>query len=220
MTRNLSQCRKLFRSNPKNHKSANELSIILQIEPIIEDSRHNRISYYPGKRSQTVSLFVKRKTRLFQSADRLRKEENIKMTENLYKIREFFIDDIYADNTTGITIEDAGDCFAVCSLVPENKHTNATGAVQGGAIYTLADYCFAVAANSRSIIENGRPNTVTLTANITYFRPAKPGAKLTATAKCIKSGKTACYYEVNITEEGNPEKVISSAVINGIVTDR
>ena len=142
------------------------------------------------------------------------------MKENLKKVRDFFKDDIYADATTGIQIEDADNYFAVCSLFTEEKHSNATGAVQGGAIYTLADYCFAVAANAKSIIENGHPNTVTLTANISYFRPARLGVKLIATAKCVKNGKTACYYEVNITEAGNTEKIISSAVINGIVTDR
>lgn len=140
------------------------------------------------------------------------------MPAYLETVKSFFNADTYAMDTTGITIEDAGDGFAVCSLFPGAKHANADGVVQGGALYTLADYCFAVAANGRALVETGLPDTVTLTANISYLRPAKLGEKLVATAKCVKSGRTACYYEVTVTTELNREKVICAAVINGAVS--
>ena len=132
------------------------------------------------------------------------------------KVKAFFKGDIYALDTTGINIEEADEGFAVCTLVPGEKHVNADGVVQGGAIYTLADFCFAVAANAEEIVKYGKPRTVTLSANITYLRPAKLNEKLVATAKCVKQGRTAGYYEVKVTPEGAPDKVICAVNINGM----
>lgn len=36
---------------------------------------------------------------------------------------------------------------AVCEMVLDDKHRNAQGGVMGGAIFTLADFCLAVACN-------------------------------------------------------------------------
>ena len=142
------------------------------------------------------------------------------MSEELQIIREFFSADTYAMDLTGITIDEVGDRSAVCSLCPQAKHANADGVVQGGAIYTLADFCFAVAANGRSIAQRGLPEKVTYTANITYLRPAKLGQKLIAAAKCIKDGRTACCYEVSISAQDDRETILATAVISGISVHR
>ena len=134
------------------------------------------------------------------------------------KLNDFFQADKYAMDTTGIIIDEAGDGYAVCSLHPEERHANADGVVQGGALYTLADFCFAVAANNRVIIEKGQPNTVTLSANITYLRPAKLGEKLRAVAKCIRSGRRACCYEIIITAENNRDNAVSIITVSGMTT--
>ena len=140
------------------------------------------------------------------------------MSEKLKKIKDFFKSDVYAEDTTGITIVSADDGFAVCTLLPEAKHLNADGAVQGGAIYTLGDFCFAVAANARAISEDGVPDTVTLSASITYLRPAKAGDLLTAEARCIKNGRKACCYEVTVFPESDRDKTISVLTVNGMKT--
>ncbi|MBP5183910.1 MAG: PaaI family thioesterase [Lachnospiraceae bacterium] len=137
-------------------------------------------------------------------------------SKDLEKVKAFFKGDIYALDTTGIVIEEADKGFAVCSLMPREKHVNADGVVQGGAIYTLADFCFAIAANADEIVRTGSPATVTLSANVSYLRPAKLGEKLIATARCIKNGRTASYYEVKVAAETAPDKVICAAAINGM----
>ena len=142
------------------------------------------------------------------------------MSEKLDVIRAFFQKDVYAMETTGVVIEEVGDGFAVCSLVPDERHVNADGVVQGGALYTLADFCFAVAENGETIVREGLPNTVTLNAAVNYLRPAKLGEKLVATAKRVKGGRTACYYEVNVTADKDRERVLCAVTINGIVTRR
>ena len=137
-------------------------------------------------------------------------------TKELDSIKTFFEGDVYALKTTGIVIEEANAGYAVCSMVPGEKHVNADGVVQGGALYTLADFCFAVAANADSLVKTGKPRTVTFSANIVYLRPARLNEKLIATAKCVKDGRTAVYYEVNITTEENKDKIICAFTVNGM----
>lgn len=123
------------------------------------------------------------------------------------KAREFFIKDRFAMPTTGIEIEDVEDYYAKCSLKIEEKHLNAAGKVMGGAVFTLADFTFAVASN-----HNGEP-TVTTTSQITYLSAAK-GEKLISESKLIKNGKTTCTYEINITDNlGTP---VALVVTNGM----
>lgn len=73
-------------------------------------------------------------------------------------------------------------------------HRNALGAVMGGAIFTLADFAFAVASNW-----NKSPQ-VSLNASINFLGRAK-GDKLIARAQKIKEGRTTCYYEVKVSDE-------------------
>lgn len=65
----------------------------------------------------------------------------------LTKVREQFKKDRFATEATGITIEAVDENYAKCQLIVEEKHMNAAGSVMGGALFTLADFTFAVAAN-------------------------------------------------------------------------
>ncbi len=107
--------------------------------------------------------------------------------------REFFAGDIYATETTGIKIELAEKDHAICSLEPNRTHLNANGKVMGGALFTLADFTFAVAANT-----DNAP-TVTLTSQISYLAPAD-GGKLFSEAKCLRSGKTTAMFLIEIKD--------------------
>ena len=64
----------------------------------------------------------------------------------------------------------------------------------GGAIFTLADYTFAVASNFNA------PQTVSVTSQINFIGMAK-GKRLVAEASLIKDGRSTCLYEVNVTDE-------------------
>ena len=53
---------------------------------------------------------------------------------------------------------------AVAKMDISEKHLNGLNMIQGGAIFTLADFAFAVAANASG------QETVGLNANIAYFK--------------------------------------------------
>lgn len=114
--------------------------------------------------------------------------------KTLEEVRKIFEGDVYATETTGIVIEEIGPCYAKCSLKVEGKHKNAMGSAMGGAIYTLADFTFAVASNIETM------NTVTAESNISFISAAK-GEMLYSTAHSIKDGRSLAFYEVDITDE-------------------
>lgn len=110
-------------------------------------------------------------------------------------LKEFFKDDIFATKLLGAKIEDAHDDYAKCSFDVNHDHQNAKGIIMGGAIFTLADFTFAVATN-----QHEEYYTVSTNANISYFR-AGLGSKLYAEAIKIKDGRTVCFYDVNVYDE-------------------
>jgi len=126
----------------------------------------------------------------------------------LEKARERFSADLFATEAAGIIIEDARPGFARCSFVPEARHMNAVGTVMGGALFTLADFAFAIAANIDGHL------TQSLTSQISFHTIAK-GSKIIAEAECIRSGRTTCYYNVIITDDTG--RHVATAVITGYI---
>ena len=68
--------------------------------------------------------------------------------KSLTEIQEAFSHDRFATNQANIRIVSAQPDFAVCEMPITPEHLNARGTVMGGAIFTLADFTAAVAANS------------------------------------------------------------------------
>lgn len=126
---------------------------------------------------------------------------------DLEKAREFFGKDTYATETTGVTIEDVGDHYARCVLNLNNSHKNAYGGVMGGAIFTLADYAFAVASNFNSV------QTVSTSSQISFVGMAK-GSRLIAETSLVKDGRSTCLYTVSITDELGTK--VAFVTINGM----
>ena len=69
---------------------------------------------------------------------------------NLEEAKAFFEKDYFAMGC-GIQIDEVGEGTSKCSFEIETRHLNGGGIVQGGAIFTLADFAFAVAANTGEI---------------------------------------------------------------------
>ena len=111
----------------------------------------------------------------------------------LEEARNFFSADKFAVATTGIQIDQVGLHYASCSFEIRDFHTNGIGRVMGGAIFTLADFIFAVSAN-----RNGE-RAVTASSQITYLNAAK-GNVLKGQSRLIKDGKSLCIYEINIED--------------------
>lgn len=120
-------------------------------------------------------------------------EKNIVDTEVLKEVQERFSHDRFA-TVNGAVVEEVGEGYARCTMALDEHHYNAVGGVMGGAIFTLADFAFAIASNWN------KPVCVSLTSQITYLGRAK-GKTLIAEARKVKEGRTTCYYLVEITDE-------------------
>lgn len=114
-------------------------------------------------------------------------------TEILKKVQERFANDRYA-TSNGAVIEEIGDGYAKVSMEIDEHHFNAAGGIMGGAIFTLADFAFAVAANWQG------KTILSQTAQITYLGRVK-GKRMIAQARQVKDGRTMCYYVVDVTDE-------------------
>ena len=120
---------------------------------------------------------------------------------------EYFKEDLFATKVTGINIIEANNDYAKCSFEITDNHMNAKGIVMGGAIYTLADFTFAIATNQHKDYY-----TLSTNASINYLRPGS-GIYLYAEAIKIKDGKTVCFYEINVYNDENV--LISKVMITG-----
>ena len=86
---------------------------------------------------------------------------------NIEYLKEFFKDDLFAMKRLGAEIVEAHNDYAKCRVEITKEHFNAKGIIMGGAVFSLADFTFAVATN-----QNEDYNTVSTTASISYVRPA------------------------------------------------
>lgn len=112
----------------------------------------------------------------------------------LEEAKEYFALDRFATEATGIEIEAVGDNYARCSFKIEARHLAAHNHVMGGAIFTLADFTFAVATN------DGERLTVTTNSNISYLAAAQ-GERLIAECRCVKDGKKLCHFQTIVSDE-------------------
>ena len=129
----------------------------------------------------------------------------------LDQIRACFSGDRFATETTGCEIVSAEPGRAVCSMAVRPGLLNANSVPMGGAIFTLADFAFAVAAN-------GHSTAVTVTQQVSVtFLAASRGKVLTAEASCIRAGRRTCLYAVDVTDELGTR--VAYLTVNGFTVD-
>ncbi|MBX3466145.1 MAG: PaaI family thioesterase [Planctomycetes bacterium] len=95
----------------------------------------------------------------------------------------------------GMTLEAVEPGRAVVSLPVTDAVVNMVGTLHGGAIATLVDDAGTIAIMSAD--QDGRPG-VTTDLNVSYFSAAPQGETVTAEARCLKSGRTLAFVEVDI----------------------
>lgn len=100
----------------------------------------------------------------------------------------------------GLEVVKVDHGYAEVKLELTDNHLNGVNIVQGGVIFTLADFAFAAASNTKELV------TVGINANISYFKPPK-GKCLLAKATEISSSRSLCHYTVDIFDE--TEEVIA-----------
>ena len=123
------------------------------------------------------------------------------------ELRARFQADRFAVALTGAEIREAEAGRALCSLVLRPDHLNANGAPMGGAVFTLADFAFAVAANGFA-----EKIPVSQHVSMTFLSPSK-GRELLAEARCLKAGRTTCLYQVDVRDELGT--YVAHATVNG-----
>ena len=109
------------------------------------------------------------------------------------ELRTFFRNDRVAMNF-GCEIVEADNQHSVVTIDVDERHLNGNNCVQGGVMFTLADFACAVAANADELA------FVSADGNISYFS-AGTGKKLIAEAKVIRRGKTLVFCEALLTDE-------------------
>lgn len=114
-------------------------------------------------------------------------------------IKNFFKNDRFA-GLAGAKIDSISAEEVVCSLEIEEHHLNAGDKVQGGAIFTLADFAFAVACNYDDLALDKKNISVSHSSHITFFRPAS-GKKLIAKSRCIQKGRKLSVYRMTVTDD-------------------
>jgi uncharacterized protein (TIGR00369 family) len=97
----------------------------------------------------------------------------------------------------GIRRERAAGGEAVLSLELAPHMVNNHGAAHGGVIMTLLDVAMSNAALSRVDYQR---EVVTVDMTVAFMRPL--AGKLTATARAVGGGKSVCFCEARVEDEG------------------
>lgn len=118
----------------------------------------------------------------------------------LDEVRAFFKNDQFATRAAGCSLVSASKGHAVAEMPLTDIHLNGHGNVMGGAIFTLADFCLAVACNV------GEAPTVSVNNNIEFISATK-GTKLIAECIADKSGRKLGFYTVTVRDDN--EQVVA-----------
>ncbi|MCK9491265.1 MAG: PaaI family thioesterase [Sulfurimonas sp.] len=110
------------------------------------------------------------------------------------KLKEFFEKQDRFAKLLGFHIEEIEEGTATVSATIKEEHLNGADVVHGGFLFSLADFAFAIASNSKNNLSLG------INANIN-FQKAKSGGKLFAKARELSDGKKIATYEVRISDE-------------------
>ncbi len=123
------------------------------------------------------------------------------------KLKTFFAENDRFAKANGIVIEEIKEGYAKTSMKTEARHLNAANVAHGGAIFTLADFAFAIASNSYGTL------ALSINSSISFINGAKEGEKLFAEAREIEKNHKLGSYTVKVTNES--DKTV--AVFQGMV---
>jgi len=124
----------------------------------------------------------------------------------MQKIKDFFsTEDTFARHA-GIELVDVGLGWAKASMKIEPFHFNGARTVHGGAIFTLADFAFAVASNSHGTLAMG------INTSVNFVKAALKGT-LYAEAKEQSLNPRLASYSVMITDDAGDVVAIFQGMV-------
>ena len=128
--------------------------------------------------------------------------------QDVTELKEFFKRDRFVENSD-IEIVEVTEEHAVCRAQIADKHLNANDCVQGGMLFTIADFTMAVLSNAL------HPVTVTSSATISYIAPCKGATYIEAESKEVALSRHNCIHDVTVKD--NEGKIICVAQVNGFI---
>ncbi len=128
---------------------------------------------------------------------------------DLQLLRRFFEEDGFV-KMAGIEIVEVTAEKAVVKAKIDDRHRNANGSAQGGMLYTLADFAFAVLSNYI------HPVTVTQVGQISYVKAAVTDEIVATAVEKVRSGRTTVCEVTICDKEG---QVVCICSFNGFVKD-
>ena len=114
--------------------------------------------------------------------------------EKVKNIKEFFKERDQFAKYVGLELLEASEGRAKVSLKIKEHHLNGVNLVHGGAIFSLADFAFAVASNSHGNLALG------INANISYVKASFGGVLIADAVEVARNPKLATY-QIDITNE-------------------
>lgn len=94
----------------------------------------------------------------------------------------------------GIELVEVSLGRAKARLELQPHHLNSLGIVQGGAVFTLADFAFAAASNSHGTA------AVAINVNISYVKASREGTLIAEAEETSRSSKLG-HYTVRVTDD-------------------
>ncbi len=107
--------------------------------------------------------------------------------------KRFITNDRFAERA-GIELVSLSPGHATAKMTLQPHHLNGYGTVQGGAIFTLADFAFAAASNSHGTV------AVAINVSITFMKAARTGT-LWAETKEISCNFKLGSYTVEVKDD-------------------
>ncbi len=115
------------------------------------------------------------------------------MADDFEAIRHYFENDRFAA-ANGMRLVELRPGFAKTSLAVEERHLNNVGTVQGGAIFTLADFAFGAASKT------GGKVAVAISTNLSFLQPTRSG-RLYAEATEVSRSRKLSVCSVRVTND-------------------
>ena len=122
------------------------------------------------------------------------------------EIKRFFSsEDLFARHT-GIELLEVGPGRSKVSMEIKPFHFNGARTVHGGAIFTLADFAFAVASNSHGVLSMG------INTSISFVKAATAGTLYAEATELARNPKLASY-SVIVTDDAHEVVAIFQGMV-------
>ncbi len=120
------------------------------------------------------------------------------MNSDLKRIKDTLQENDHFINRLGITIDELREGSCKASMILDGSHRNRNNFVNGGALYTLADFAAACAASSYGY------KVTTISGAVNYLTGVAGIDEIFAYAHVIKFGKRIIDIDVSLNDsEGN-----------------